>query len=57
MKSVITKKKHKWKRYFRDDKGIWEDVCEHGIGHDKGTHGCDGCCSEIFITYKGKNIL
>ena len=23
-----------------------EYICEHGIGHDMGVHGCDGCCSD-----------
>ena len=43
-------------RIWRPDRGIWERVCEHGIGHpdpddprilsgeDRGVHGCDGCC-------------
>lgn len=22
-----------------------EAICEHGVGHHKGVHGCDGCCS------------
>lgn len=25
-----------------------EVLCPHGIGHDRGVHGCDGCCSELF---------
>lgn len=41
---------------WRDDRGIMERVCPHGIGHpdpddyrirsgkDNGAHGCDGCC-------------
>lgn len=36
-----------WLRQFRHDKGIWEDICTHGVGHDAGVHGCDGCCAEI----------
>ena len=43
-------------RYWRDDRGIMERICEHGIGHpdpddlrivldlDPGVHSCDGCC-------------
>lgn len=46
--------------HWRDDKGIFERLCEHGIGHDDpddvayhktlnefygGVHGCDGCCA------------
>jgi hypothetical protein len=23
-----------------------EWICDHGIGHHKGVHGCDGCCSK-----------
>ena len=42
--------------HWRDDKGIMERICEHGIGHPDpddynvrnnpilGIHGCDGCC-------------
>lgn len=22
--------------------------CSHGIGHQLGSHGCDGCCGRIF---------
>lgn len=45
---------------WRDDRGVMERICEHGIGHDDpddlafrrasghpdtgGVHGCDGCC-------------
>ena len=36
--------KPKWERHYRNDKGIWEDICPHGIGHEEGVHGCDGCC-------------
>lgn len=24
-----------------------EAICEHGIGHHNGVHGCDGCCSDM----------
>lgn len=24
--------------------GLKEMICPHGIGHHRGTHGCDGCC-------------
>ena len=24
--------------------GFKEAICQHGIGHHKGIHGCDGCC-------------
>lgn len=37
---------------WRNDRGIFEEICEHGIGHPvietpafiDQTHGCDGCC-------------
>ena len=45
------KEKRIWERHYRNDKGIWEDTCPHGIGHDKGIHGCDGCCVG-FYTYQ-----
>jgi hypothetical protein len=38
-------------QHWRDDRGIMERICPHGIGHpdpddsgDDGVHGCDGCC-------------
>lgn len=49
-----------WPIVWRGDRGIFERLCEHGIGHpdpdsmyysaefgagDSGIHGCDGCCS------------
>lgn len=40
--------------HYRHDRGIFERICEHGVGHidpntylphdDSGIHGCDGCC-------------
>lgn len=24
-----------------------EAICAHGVGHHKGTHGCDGCCRNV----------
>jgi hypothetical protein len=24
-----------------------EYLCSHGIGHDKGLHSCDGCCTTL----------
>lgn len=41
------KKVKSWTRHFRDDKGTWEDICPHGVGHENGVHGCDGCCKEL----------
>jgi hypothetical protein len=44
-----------WPQNWRDDRGIMERICEHGVGHpdpdqplrsiEDGTHGCDGCCN------------
>jgi len=49
-----------WPLHWRSDRGIFERICSHGIGHpdpDQGpywkatdqdwqfVHGCDGCCS------------
>lgn len=48
-----------WSLVWRDDRGIFERICEHGIGHPdpdqldywkrtrqewQSVHGCDGCC-------------
>ncbi|RLC99385.1 MAG: hypothetical protein DRI65_17300 [Chloroflexota bacterium] len=48
-----------WRMHWRDDKGIFERICEHGVGHPDPdqfeywesndmhhlkVHGCDGCC-------------
>ena len=50
-----------WTLVWRDDRGIFERICEHGVGHcdpDQfdywreigaeymGIHGCDGCCQD-----------
>jgi hypothetical protein len=50
-----------WPIVWRQDRGIFERLCEHGVGHpdpdsmyvkmefeavgDDGVHGCDGCCN------------
>lgn len=49
-----------WWLHWRDDRGLFERLCVHGIGHPdpdqgdwwresgqewQGVHGCDGCCS------------
>lgn len=44
-----TTKDENWKlstQYGRDIHSgkFVEAICEHGIGHHKGVHGCDGCC-------------
>lgn len=40
-------------QYWREDRGIMERICAHGIGHPdpdaslpefESVHGCDGCC-------------
>ena len=49
-----------WPTYWRNDRGMVERTCPHGIGHPdpdveyfkkrnglddaEGIHGCDGCC-------------
>jgi len=46
-----------WRQHWRDDRGIMERLCVHGVGHPdpddlkvrigswaEGVHGCDGCC-------------
>lgn len=47
-----------WRLNWRDDRGIMERLCPHGVGHPDpddlayrlsvgdgdGVHGCDGCC-------------
>lgn len=52
-----------WQLHWRDDRGIFERICEHGIGHPdpdqfpywRGTHqmyqavhGCDFCCGQTY---------
>ena len=37
-----------WTKNRRYDKGVTEDVCPHGIGHEDGIHGCDGCCTGLY---------
>ncbi len=44
-----------WPLHWRDDRGICERICEHGVGHPDpdqrgimsgaGVHGCCGCCA------------
>lgn len=49
-----------WRLHWRGDRGIFERICSHGIGHPdpdqypywrsvgqeaQGVHGCDGCCA------------
>lgn len=42
-----------WPTHFRNDRGITERICPHGVGHpdpddptEDTIHGCDGCCSQ-----------
>ena len=46
-----------WPQNWREDIGLMERVCEHGIGHPdpddpsafrNSIHGCDGCCARPF---------
>lgn len=45
------------KKKWRNDRGFFERVCDHGVGHPDpdeilddqrmlGVHGCDGCCAK-----------
>ena len=44
-----------WKEHYRYDAREVEWVCEHGIGHWKWPHSCDGCCrSESYPGRKKK---
>lgn len=57
--TIHLKTNHKMRafpQHWRDDRGIMERICPHGIGHPdpddlrvrtikhEGVHGCDGCC-------------
>lgn len=47
-----------WPLHWRHDKGVFERICPHGVGHPDpdditikknpycGIHCCDGCCKE-----------
>lgn len=52
-----------WLLHWRGDRGIFERICEHGVGHPdpdqneywenlgqewQSLHGCDGCCSDPY---------
>ena len=54
----------KWPMLYRNDRNIFERICEHGIGHPdpdqfqywrvmgtefEAVHGCDGCCSDSAV--------
>jgi hypothetical protein len=46
-----------WPQNWRDDRGIIERICEHGVGHpdpddrnEDTVHGCDGCCRAVVDT-------
>jgi hypothetical protein len=45
-----------WPQHWRDDRGLMERICPHGVGHPdpddpkianeyEAIHGCDGCCN------------
>lgn len=51
-----------WRLHWRGDRGIFERICQHGVGHPdpdqfafwkktgrdyEAVHGCDFCCSRI----------
>lgn len=45
-----------WSKHWRGDRGQFENVCPHGVGHPAresvkkegdGVHGCDGCCARL----------
>ena len=51
--SKLKKKPVKWQKHRKYEPlgfGVMgysdEWLCPHGIGHEMGTHGCDGCCSD-----------
>jgi hypothetical protein len=48
-----------WPQNWREDRGMMERICPHGIGHPdpddpktktpmEAVHGCDGCCSRFW---------
>ena len=54
-----------WPQNFRQDRGMMERICPHGIGHpdpdDPTTdtvHGCDGCCAvpESYVPRHRKDV-
>ena len=51
-----------WRLHWRGDRGIFERICQHGVGHPdpdqfefwrvtgqewQGVHGCDMCCHRL----------
>lgn len=40
--------KYKCENCKKSFKGVMEDICKHGVGHEEGIHGCDGCCGELY---------
>jgi hypothetical protein len=42
--------KKKKPAYIIGDDGEREVLCMHGIGHGRGVHTCDGCCSLLPLT-------
>ena len=50
---------------WRDDRGIMERTCPHGVGHpdpddvlnnEDRVHGCDGCCAAPFGKERNENV-
>lgn len=58
-----------WPQNWREDKGVMERICPHGVGHpdpddaaylikmDRAyltIHGCDGCCQSERVNSKNR---
>jgi hypothetical protein len=61
----MTSKPDKWtlQKRWSDirSNGLIEVICQHGIGHHNGIHGCDGCCAicpdELWEKVTNDNII
>jgi len=40
-----------WGKWIKSE----EYLCPHGIGHENGVHGCDGCCADKDFPLKKKD--
>lgn len=55
-----------WRPHWRNDRGILERICPHGLGHPdpdqaeywnetgqewQFVHGCDGCCADPYTAH------
>jgi hypothetical protein len=53
---IIQSEEQQWSKHTRFDKkdehgkNVVEDTCPHGVGHERGIHGCDGCCEGLYET-------